>query len=81
MATPVTSINGVRGAFATASGATEREFLTLQASAKDMYAPPVQQVSASTESILHAVAGGVGSAIALALTYPLDQLRTYQQVG
>lgn len=41
---------------------------------------PLPSTSSSTESLMHAVAGGVGSALALALTYPLDQLRTFQQV-
>lgn len=31
------------------------------------------------DSLVHALAGGLGSAIALALTYPLDQIRTFQQ--
>ncbi|TFJ87333.1 hypothetical protein NSK_001665 [Nannochloropsis salina CCMP1776] len=33
------------------------------------------------ESLIHALAGGLGSALALALTYPLDQVRTFQQVN
>jgi len=33
------------------------------------------------DSLIHALAGGLGSAIALALTYPLDQVRTFQQVN
>jgi hypothetical protein len=39
-----------------------------------------ETMSVSRDSLVHAVAGGVGSALALALFYPLDQLRTYQQV-
>lgn len=33
------------------------------------------------DSLIHALAGGLGSSIALALTYPLDQIRTFQQVN
>lgn len=36
---------------------------------------------AGQDSLVHAVAGGLGSAIALAITYPLDMVRTFQQVS
>lgn len=37
-------------------------------------------MAVSRDSLVHAVGGAVGSALALALLYPLDQLRTFQQV-
>lgn len=37
--------------------------------------------NAGQDSLVHAVAGGLGSAMALAITYPLDMVRTFQQVS
>lgn len=33
------------------------------------------------DSLVHALAGGLGAALALAVTYPLDVVRTFQQVN
>ena len=43
-------------------------------------APTTTTTSLGQDSLIHAVAGGFGSSLALAVTYPLDQVRTFQQV-